>query len=231
MISRLHEYLKRGVELWKLVDGLGLTDAGIVHTLLSTTAGMAEAMQIERLPEHGPELIKILRNMIERITVRTHEIEMDLKLGRLMGKVRMNARASSTEWELYDWDKLTHNIVLPIQIKRSGQGLRIMVPPSEEELKRVTDQKMVKLLSKAHDWFNQLALGKVTSIQEISAQENLARPYVSKTIYLAFLAPDIVRGILRGRHPATLTSAKLMNHLPLPIDWHDQRKLLGFKTG
>ena len=89
------------------------TELGKSSTIMGPVA-KPTAMQIERLPEHGPELIKILRNMIERITVRTHKIEMDLKLGRLMGKVRMNARASSTEWELYDWDKLTHNIVLPI---------------------------------------------------------------------------------------------------------------------
>jgi len=48
-------------------------------------------------------------------------------------------------------------------------------------------------------------------------------------IQLAFLAPDIVRAILGGKHPPLLTADKLMHSLPLPLDWREQRKLLGFE--
>ncbi len=47
-------------------------------------------------------------------------------------------------------------------------------------------------------------------------------------IYRICLAPDIIRTILDGTHPAEFTSETLKLNLPLPIDWNEQRKLLGF---
>lgn len=108
-------------------------------------------------------------------------------------------------------------------------ALRLIVQIPEHEIKRCADARMVRLLSKAHDWFNQLASGKAASIQEISDQEEVSRSYVSRVIYLAFLAPDMVRAILAGKHSPLLTSDKLMRNLPLPIDWDEQRERLGFK--
>ena len=52
---------------------------------------------------------------------------------------------------------------------------------------------MVKLLSRAHHYFNLISTGKVKSIKEIGDQEKLSPTQVSRVMYLAFLAPDIVR--------------------------------------
>ena len=46
-------------------------------------------------------------------------------------------------------------------------------------------------------------------------------------IYLAFLAPDIVERIIRGQHPIELNARRLIRKVPLPMDWEEQRKLLG----
>ena len=40
--------------------------------------------------------------------------------------------------------------------------------------------------------------------------------------------PDIVCNILDGKHPPSLTSDKLIHSLPLPVEWHEQRTMLGF---
>ena len=47
-------------------------------------------------------------------------------------------------------------------------------------------------------------------------------------INLAFLAPEIVELITAGRQPATLTTEKLLKNVDLPIDWQQQKQLLGF---
>ncbi len=47
-------------------------------------------------------------------------------------------------------------------------------------------------------------------------------------IYRACLAPDIVRAILAGTHPPSLTLDSLKDRLPLPLEWRAQRALLGF---
>jgi site-specific DNA recombinase len=52
-------------------------------------------------------------------------------------------------------------------------------------------------------------------------------PWRRRLVRLAFLAPDIQRAILDGRQPPGLTLAALLEN-PLPINWNDQKKSLGF---
>jgi hypothetical protein len=42
---------------------------------------------------------------------------------------------------------------------------------------------------------------------------------------LAFLAPDIVEAILKGRQPIELTAARLMRIRDLPLSWAEQPAL------
>jgi hypothetical protein len=46
-------------------------------------------------------------------------------------------------------------------------------------------------------------------------------------LHLALLAPDITQSIAAGEHPVDVTATRLMQALPLPPDWSEQRKLLG----
>jgi hypothetical protein len=44
------------------------------------------------------------------------------------------------------------------------------------------------------------------------------------------LAPEIVTAIVNGKNPPHLTAKKLMRLTPqIPVDWVEQRKLLGFQ--
>jgi hypothetical protein len=61
-------------------------------------------------------------------------------------------------------------------------------------------------------------------LKKRSADEVLA-PY--SILRLSFLAPEIVKAILRDRHPLELTAIRLANELRLPIAWDEQRALLG----
>ena len=46
----------------------------------------------------------------------------------------------------------------------------------------------------------------------------------------ASLAPDIITAIVNGKNPPQLTAKKLMRLTPqIPVDWAEQRKLLGFQ--
>lgn len=65
-------------------------------------------------------------------------------------------------------------------------------------------------------------------MQQMAEAENVTRSYVYRFIRLAFLSPDIVKAIMTGKAPETLTADKLIRHITLPIDWKEQRELLGF---
>ena len=45
---------------------------------------------------------------------------------------------------------------------------------------------------------------------------------------LTYLAPDITRAILDGRHPRDFTAQKLLSQSRLPLGWPEQRRILGF---
>ena len=69
---------------------------------------------------------------------------------------------------------------------------------------------------------------KTNTIRQIEDREGLRSGSVSRVLPLAWLAPDISTAILKGRQPRHLTAKKLRSLPELPLDWHDQRKILSF---
>ena len=92
---------------------------------------------------------------------------------------------------------------------------------------RGPDAKLVNLLARAQCWFNQLSTGQASSVLTIANEEGMDSRDVTRVIYLAFLAPDIVQRIVRGEHSPELNSKKLLSLAPLPLDWAAQRQVLG----
>jgi hypothetical protein len=50
---------------------------------------------------------------------------------------------------------------------------------------------------------------------------------VSRSLQLAFLAPDLVAAILDGTQPVALTPERLTRARELPLLWEEQRAMLG----
>jgi hypothetical protein len=66
----------------------------------------------------------------------------------------------------------------------------------------------------------------------IANRERVSEGYVSRLLRLPSLASDITTAIINGKNPPQLTAKKLMQlALQIPIDWTEQRKLLGFHKG
>jgi hypothetical protein len=90
------------------------------------------------------------------------------------------------------------------------------------------DPALVKSIVCARQWFEQVASGQAQSFAEIARVEGIGRRYVANLIPLAFLASDIVASILSGTQPFELTTEVLTKRVDLPLDWAEQRALLGF---
>lgn len=228
VVGRLVEFLTDGLELLRLTDGHGLVDAIATHAVLDSAAKMGRLLEDTALPAYAATVIPLLNGLIERITVSAHQVEIKLSFGSLISQAGANYHASPKAWGSFDWSGLTHTICLPIELKRSGLALRLMIEPPQYKIKRSADPKLLRLLSKAHIWFDQLTSGKVTTMQQIADEEKLTGSYISRVMQLAFLAPDIVKAIMIGKQPERITVDYLMQQLPLPIDWKEQRKVLGF---
>ena len=90
------------------------------------------------------------------------------------------------------------------------------------------DPGMVRLLAKAHQVQRRLMTSQHASLKAFAAEEGMTGSYITRLVRLAWLAPDLTHAILHGRHPPEMTALKLMQSGPLPIDWQEQRVMLGF---
>jgi len=58
---------------------------------------------------------------------------------------------------------------------------------------------------------------------QIAKSENTDTADVSRSLQLAFLAPELVAAILNGRQSPEMTATKLKRLDRLPLLWEDQR--------
>ncbi len=125
-------------------------------------------------------------------------------------------------------DKTTLSITVPVRLKRCGLGVRLIVNGPDEDKAAGPNPRLVALLVKANRWFAQLKSGQSPSVLAIAQEHGQATKEVTRVIYLAFLAPDIVQRIIKGEQPMGLGVKRLLSAAPLPLDWQEQRSLLGF---
>jgi hypothetical protein len=82
------------------------------------------------------------------------------------------------------------------------------------------DGTLVKALVRAHRCQGMLEEGRFASVRELAEAERVSLSYISRTLRLTLLAPDIVEHILGGRRAPDL--AQLMK--PFPVEWESQRE-------
>jgi hypothetical protein len=118
--------------------------------------------------------------------------------------------------------------LIHLQMRRRGVEMKFVVS-GDAKASMKTDPALLKIVARAHCWFDDLVSGRVASMVEIGKREKLGKRYVSRVIRLAFLAPEIVEQIVNGCQPPELTVQSLLNdRTELPLAWGAQHKLLGF---
>jgi DNA invertase Pin-like site-specific DNA recombinase len=141
--------------------------------------------------------------------------------------LRINCKGLATVLRINTTKKQIHEITIPIQLKRCGLEMKVVIPNQiESNIDQSTLSAIQTGIIQALAWNKQLLNGDVSSIQEIATREKLDRSYVMRRLRLAYLAPDIITTILTGHIPPDLTINKLREGFP--FDWKAQRKQLGF---
>jgi len=117
--------------------------------------------------------------------------------------------------------------VIPVHIKRHG-GRKVVIPAPETPEAQAPEhhEPILNALARAYHWQRLLDEGRMTSGVEIARQEGLNQSSVNELLRLTLLSPQIVRALLDGRQPKTLTLRWLKNH-ELPADWEAQGEVFG----
>jgi hypothetical protein len=115
---------------------------------------------------------------------------------------------------------------VPMLLRRNGRNRPIVLESNTGAPRR--DAEFIALVADARRWMDELVRGRARSVAEITEREGLRPGAVSRILPLALLAPDIATAILEGRQPADLTASRLRDLPNLPLDWVEQRRMLGF---
>ena len=83
---------------------------------------------------------------------------------------------------------------------------------------------LLRAIARSRRWIDEITSGKVSSLHEIAARENLVERYVRRLAILAFLSPRIIAAIADGSAPASLTASRLTD--ALPHFWAEQERAL-----
>ncbi len=117
---------------------------------------------------------------------------------------------------------------VPITFRRNGRNRPVVLRADTGAPHR--DPDLIALVADARRWIGDLIEGNVATVAEITEREQLRPGKVSRVLPLAWLAPDIAAAILEGRQPLDLTTKKLRDLPDLPLDWSEQRHVLGFPS-
>ena len=158
-----------------------------------------------------------LTTLVDRIQLRADGMELTLDLQSL-GLSQESVSTSATNL------KITQ--VIPFHMKRRGVETRLVIPGAIASTTARTDPALLRVVARAHRWFNEIAYGAVTSTSQIAQREGLSHSYVRHALPFGLLAPSIVEAICTGRQPASLTAERLKLHSQLSLEWSTQQRQL-----
>lgn len=122
---------------------------------------------------------------------------------------------------------------VPLTIKRRHTRKLLIAPPGQEDAKVRSsfDLPMIRTIGKAFYWQKLLDSGEVANATDLAQQLKLEPGWVAEVLRLTRLAPDIVQAILDGRQPRHLNLHAIRGRqADVPVDWEEQRRLLGFRA-
>lgn len=139
----------------------------------------------------------VISEIIERVELTQGKIVLCLRLVYADG----NATHLKTE--------------LSVNIKRRAGELRMVVGYH----KASPDPSLVRAVARARLWFDELATGRVQSINQIAKRENIDKGYVSRLLRLAFLPAKHIEAIVAGTQPVEWTVNALIKNIESNMLW------------
>jgi site-specific DNA recombinase len=162
---------------------------------------------------------QILARLIKRVTVHADRVEVLARFDEISCDVGESE------------NRAAEPILLTIatRITRTGKRTALAIAPAQAVSNQRQDTPLIKLVAKAFAARTAVEAEPVDP-KELAITMGQDKDYFARLVRLGYLAPDIISAILDGRQPATLTRRRLARVSKLPMDWAEQRQLLGFAS-
>jgi len=192
---------------------------------LANACGSMETIWEELFPA---ERYKLAHQLIDKITLYTDRIVMDIKHHGLKSLVReLKADGDVTITIPPERSKDIIQLTVPMVIRRRHGHKLILAPgESDETWLEIQDKEygpspLALHLSRAHAWSGMLESGEAAGISQLAESIGMDQSYMSKIVKLVNLSPEIQKMIMEGTEPESMTLAKLRHEIP--ADWREQR--------
>jgi hypothetical protein len=168
----------------------------------------------------------IVRTAVTRVVVHLDRMCISVAIGPLMDTIlgRADLQTQSATGD----QQSEHVLTIPASLRRAGQEMRLVVEGDARGSE--VNPVLAKIVHLSLQLRDQLLTGQDVGIAELAASAGVSGSHFTRVLRLGFLAPDILDAIANGRQPVGLTATKLLHDTRLPLDWSEQRKVLGFKA-
>lgn len=115
-------------------------------------------------------------------------------------------------------------IIAPAMKMRSGNATKLVIGNSAPKPKG-RDEQLIALLVEANEARDLVLRSPGIAIKDQAQDRGLCRSRLAKLVRLSWLSPKLVKMIMTGKQPASITSASLLN-TALPLSWTEQEAML-----
>ena len=120
-------------------------------------------------------------------------------------------------------DEQATSILLPACFARRGSEVRLVVGNDDGSAEQQPDPALLKLV----------VLARVAQQARLNGTDDplvshYSKAHLQQLLRISWLAPDILSAVVEGRQPVTLTGRRLLRTANIPLNWQQQRELLGF---
>jgi DNA invertase Pin-like site-specific DNA recombinase len=211
------EWIVRETVMQQLVDRAwvadALTTAGSSPEDLARALAKAEHVGNQHKPRSDEEESLSVMALLHRMALSDGALTITIDLAPLLERTGTDP-------------VLAPAVLVPMLLRRNGRNRPIVLESNIGTPRR--DAELIALVADARRWMDELIQRRVKTVAEITEREGLRPGAVSRILPLAWLAPDIATAILEGHQPADLTVRRLRELPDLPLDWFEQRSILGF---
>ena len=210
--DRLREFLTSETEMFAAIETL-LDDVNDCAEAITRAGDLAL-----RWSGLAPtERRAILSALVKRVDLLRETLEIRILPGRLPSILE-------DDWQPRDRkdpeeNEPTITFTVPARLKRTGMETRLLIDGAGGGARKKPDHSLCRVLALAHQYHTMVMRNGGKTMAELAADAGVGG--------LGFLAPDVVKAVLRDRHPIELTAKRLANEVLLPISWEDQHALLG----
>ncbi len=157
----------------------------------------------------------LLRSIITRVQVQRSGVSIDIATAAIAAALDLaltaEAPASLT---------LSHDV----RLTRTGMAMRL-VHDSGAATGAAPDRSMSRLLAQAHHYWRELRKGEL-DIKTLAAHEGVSASWVTRTLRLAFLSPEVTAAILTGKQRSGIDVGTLTATDAVQPSWQVQRQRL-----